>query len=77
MVEEKVKQIIIEQLGCNPDRVVPEATLESLGADSLDLVELTMMLDEDLDIEISDADAEKLNTVGDVILYCTAKVDGK
>jgi acyl carrier protein len=73
MLEEKIKELIVEQLGCNPDRVVPEATLESLGADSLDLVELTMVLEEELNIEIPDEDAEKLTTVKDVVLYCEAK----
>jgi len=74
MVEDKVRQIIIEQLGCNPDKVVPEATLESLGADSLDFIELIMVLEEELAIEIPDQDAEKLNTVGDIIDYYKKKL---
>jgi acyl carrier protein len=78
ILESKIRQIIIEQLGCNFDKVVPEARLvEDLGADSLDMVELVMCLEEELEIFIDDEDAEKLITVKDIILYCTAKVEGK
>ena len=67
---EKVKSIIIEQLGAAEDAVTLEASfIDDLGADSLDIVELIMALEEEFDIEIPDADAEKVVTVGDVVDY--------
>jgi acyl carrier protein len=66
-IEEKVKQIIAEQLSIELSEVVPTITLDDLGADSLDKVELTMALEEALDIEIGDADVDKIRTVQDVI----------
>ena len=69
-VEEKVKDIIVEQLGVKPDQVVPAAKfIEDLGADSLDTVELVMALEEEFGIEVPDEQAEKLQSVGDVIKY--------
>ena len=69
-IEEKVKDIIVEQLGVNPDQVTPEAKfIEDLGADSLDTVELVMALEEEFGQEIPDEEAEKLQSVGDVIKY--------
>jgi acyl carrier protein len=69
-VEEKVKEIIIEQLGVEEDDVNPNAKfIEDLGADSLDTVELVMALEENFDIQIPDEDAEKIVTVGDAIQY--------
>ncbi len=69
-VQERVKEIIVEQLGVNPDQVTPEAKfIEDLGADSLDTVELVMAFEEEFGAEIPDEDAEKLQTVGDVIKY--------
>ncbi len=69
-VAERVKEIIVEQLGVNPDQVTPEAKfIEDLGADSLDTVELVMAFEEEFGSEIPDEDAEKLQTVGDVIKY--------
>jgi acyl carrier protein len=69
-VAERVKEIIVEQLGVNPDQVTPEAKfIEDLGADSLDTVELVMAFEEEFGAEIPDEDAEKLQTVGDVIKY--------
>ena len=69
-VQDRVKEIIVEQLGVNPDQVTPEAKfIEDLGADSLDTVELVMALEEEFGIEVSDEDAEKLQSVGDVIKY--------
>jgi acyl carrier protein len=69
-IEEKVKDIIVEQLGVNPEQVTPTASfIEDLGADSLDIVELVMAFEEEFSVEVPDEDAEKLQTVGDVIKY--------
>jgi acyl carrier protein len=69
-VEDKVKNIIVEQLNVDGDAVKPEATfIEDLGADSLDIVELVMTMEEEFDLEIPDEDAEKIKTVGDVVAY--------
>jgi len=69
-VEEKVKNIIVEQLGVSPDAVVPEASfIDDLGADSLDLVELVMVLEEEFGQEIPDEDAGKIQTVQDASNY--------
>lgn len=69
-IEQRVKAIIVEQLGVNPDQVTPEAKfIEDLGADSLDTVELVMALEEEFGNEIPDEQAEKLQSVGDVIKY--------
>ena len=69
-IEQRVKEIIVEQLGVNPDQVTPEAKfIEDLGADSLDTVELVMAFEEEFGAEIPDEDAEKLQTVGDVVKY--------
>ena len=64
----RVKEIIVEQLGVAEDNVNEEASfIDDLGADSLDIVELIMALEEEFDIEIPDTDAEKVVTVGDVV----------
>ena len=69
-VEDRVKEIIVEQLGVNQEQVKPEAKfIEDLGADSLDTVELVMALEEEFGIEVPDEQAEKLQSVGDVIKY--------
>ena len=69
-IEQRVKDIIVEQLGVKPDQVVPTAKfIEDLGADSLDTVELVMALEEEFGIEVPDEQAEKLQSVGDVIKY--------
>lgn len=69
-IEEKVKAIIVEQLGVKAEQVVPDAKfIEDLGADSLDTVELVMALEEEFGMEIPDEEAEKLQCVGDVIKY--------
>ena len=69
-IDQRVKEIIVEQLGVKPDQVTPEAKfIEDLGADSLDTVELVMALEEEFEIEVPDEQAEKLQTVGDVIKY--------
>ncbi|HMJ89773.1 MAG TPA: acyl carrier protein [Candidatus Acidoferrum sp.] len=69
-VEQRVKEIIVEQLGVNADQVTPDAKfIEDLGADSLDTVELVMALEEEFGREIPDEEAEKLQSVGDVIKH--------
>ena len=69
-IEERVKQIVAEQLGVDEDQVTEDAAfMDDLGADSLDTVELVMALEEEFDIEISDEDAEKIQTVKDAIEY--------
>jgi acyl carrier protein len=69
-VEEKVKQIIVDQLGVEPSQVTEKAKfVEDLGADSLDTVELVMALEEEFSLEIPDEDAEKITSVGDAIEY--------
>jgi acyl carrier protein len=73
-ITEKVKDIIVEQLGVNPEQVTEAASfIEDLGADSLDTVELVMAFEEEFGIEVPDEDAEKLQTVGDVIKYVEDK----
>ena len=67
---EKIKDIIVEQLGVTENTITMEASfIDDLGADSLDIVELIMALEEEFDLEIPDADAEKVVTVGDVVDY--------
>ncbi len=69
-IEEQVKNIIVEQLGVSIEKVVPDASLlDDLGADSLDLVELVMVLEDKAGREIPDEDAEKIRTVQDVVNY--------
>ncbi len=73
-IQPKVKKIIEEQLGVDSERVKPEASfIDDLGADSLDIVELVMAMEEEFDIEIPDEDAEKLRTVQDVYKYLEGK----
>ena len=73
-VADKVKKIVVEQLGVSEDEVTPEAKfIEDLGADSLDQVELVMALEEEFGSDIPDEDAEKLTTVGDAIKYVESK----
>ena len=72
---DKVKEIIVEQLGVAEDAVTEQAAfIDDLGADSLDIVELIMALEEEFDLEIPDSDAEKVVTVGDVVDYLTDNV---
>ena len=69
-VFDKVKEIIVEQLGVAENNVTQEASfIDDLGADSLDIVELIMAIEEEFDMEIPDTDAEKVVTVGDVVDY--------
>ncbi|MCL6472880.1 MAG: acyl carrier protein [Firmicutes bacterium] len=71
----KVKDIIVEQLGCDEDEVKPTTSfIDDLGADSLDIVELIMAMEEEFDIEIPDEDAASISTVEDVIEYIEHKV---
>ncbi|GAB4247802.1 MAG: acyl carrier protein [Candidatus Methylacidiphilales bacterium] len=77
-IEERVKQIIIENLSVNAEQVTPDAKfIEDLGADSLDVVELVMAFEEQFDVEVPDEDAEKLLTVGDVVKYIEDKEGSK
>ncbi|HDD53467.1 MAG: acyl carrier protein [Aquificota bacterium] len=74
-IEQKVKEIIVEQLGVDESEVTPEASfIDDLGADSLDTVELVMAFEEAFDIEIPDEDAEKITTVKDAIEYVKNKL---
>ena len=73
-ISEKVKDIIVEQLGVNPEQVTETASfIEDLGADSLDTVELVMAFEEEFGVEVPDEDAEKLQTVGNVVDYIEKK----
>jgi acyl carrier protein len=73
-ISERVKSIIVEQLGVSLEEVTPQASfIEDLGADSLDIVELIMALEEEYDMEIPDEDAEKIQTVDDVTKYIQSK----
>lgn len=70
---DKIREIVVEQLGVDADQVVPEASfVDDLGADSLDTVELIMAFEEEFDVEIPDTDAERIKTVQDVIDYIEA-----
>ena len=74
-VEKRVIEIIVEQLGVSEEEVTMEASfIDDLGADSLDLVELIMAMEEEFSLEISDEDAEKIQTVQDVVNYITEHV---
>jgi len=68
-VEGRVKELIVEQLGVDAEQVIGEASFDALGADSLDMVELVMCMEEEFDIEIVDEDADKLQTVQSLIDY--------
>ena len=73
-IEQKVKDIIVQQLGVESEKVKLEASfVEDLGADSLDTVELVMAFEEEFGIEIPDEDAEKIKTVGEAVNYINAK----
>jgi acyl carrier protein len=74
-MEEKVKDIIVEELGVERDKLANDASfMEELGADSLDTVELVMAFEKEFDIDIPDEEAEKLRTVGDAMKYLHEKV---
>jgi acyl carrier protein len=75
-LEERVTDLIVEQLGVSRDEVVGQASfVDDLGADSLDIVELVMSLEESFDIEIVDEDAEKIQTIGDAVAYLKARLE--
>ena len=75
--KDRVIDIIAEQLGLGKDEIKPEANfLDDLGADSLDIVELVMAMEEAFDMEIPDEDAENIRTVGDVIGYIEKRLEG-
>jgi acyl carrier protein len=77
-VEERVKQIIVEQLGVDEAEVTPKSSfVDDLGADSLDTVELVMAFEEAFDVEIPDEDAEKIRTVQDAVSYIDAHAKAK
>ncbi len=74
-VLEKIKKIVAEQLDVDPEQVVPEASfVDDLGADSLDLTELIMAMEDEFGMEIDDEEAQKLRTVQDVINYIEANL---
>ena len=74
-LEQRIAEIIVEQLGVTASEVVPEASfIDDLGADSLDIVELVMAMEEAFDIEIPDEDAEKIQTIGDAMSYIKERV---
>ena len=76
MIFEKVRDIVVEQLGVEEEDVKLEsAFIDNLGADSLDIVELIMALEEEFEMEISEEDAEKISTVGDVVDYIKAHTE--
>jgi len=73
-VFEKIKSIVVDQLGVDADEVTLETTFEDLNADSLDVVELVMAIEEEFDIEIPDEDAEKIRSVGAAVEYIKGKI---
>ncbi len=75
-VEERVKTIICDQLAVESEKVTQTASfIDDLGADSLDIVELVMTMEEEFDLDIPDEDAEKMKTVGDVVKYIASKAN--
>jgi len=72
-IEDKVKKIIADQLEVDGDKLKGETTFEDIDADSLDIVELVMALEEEFDLEISDQEIENIKSVGDVIEYIGSK----
>ena len=76
-LEERISEMIIEHLGGTKEELVPEASfVDDLGADSLDIVELVMAMEETFDIEIPDDDAEKIQTIGDAVAYLRDRLEG-
>ncbi len=76
-LEERVADLVVEQLGVSREEAVAEAAfIDDLGADSLDIVELVMALEEAFDVEIPDEDAEKIQTIEDAVSYLKERVKG-
>ena len=76
MVFEKVKSILIDQLDVEEEKVTPQASIaDDLGADSLDIVDLVMSLEEEFDLEIPDDQVENIKTVGDIVKYIEDNID--
>ena len=76
-LDERVSQIIVEQLGAKPAQIVPDASfIDDLGADSLAIVQFVMAIEEAFDIEIPDADADQLQTIGDAVAYLHQRLEG-
>ena len=77
-VEDKIREIIVEQLGVTAEEVVPEASfIDDLGADSLDIVELVMAIEEEFGLEIPDEDAERMQSIADAINYVEERTAGR
>jgi acyl carrier protein len=77
-VEDKIREIIVEQLGVSAEEVVPEASfIDDLGADSLDIVELVMAIEEEFGLEIPDEDAERMQNISDAISYVEERTAGR
>ncbi|MAJ61342.1 MAG: acyl carrier protein [bacterium TMED88] len=75
-LEARVTDLIVEQLGVSKEEVVNQASfVDDLGADSLDIVELVMSMEENFDVEIPDEDAEKLQTIGDAVTYLKERLE--
>ena len=76
-LEQRLSNIIVDQLGATKEEIAPEASfIDDLGADSLDIVELVMAMEETFDIEIPDEDAEKIQTIGDAVAYIKERLEG-
>lgn len=76
MIFDKVKDILVDQLDCEEEKVTMEASItDDLGADSLDIVDLVMSLEEEFDVEIPDDQVENIKTVGDIVKYVEDKVE--
>ena len=74
MVFDKIREIISDKLGISEDEITMDTSFEDLGADSLDIVELIMAIEEEYDVQVSDTEAEKAKTVGDVVKYINTLV---
>jgi len=75
-LEQRVSEIVVDQLGVSPDDIAAESSFtDDLGADSLDLVELVMAMEEEFGVEIPEDDSEKLQTFGDVVAYLREKLE--
>jgi len=76
-MDQRVSEIIVEQLGVSAEEIIPEASfIDDLGADSLDIVELVMAMEEAFDLEIPDEDAERIQTIGDAMSYVRERTQG-